>query len=237
MHKKHFLFILPALLLLGGCEAGDKIVAFWTAQAAKLMSTPYGMTVAMGLAQRQAQTREKMKSLNISAEEKSFSEEDFDRRLANARAELKRLETELNAALPASAGVPEATPAAASNTQPPKPRTPRAPKQIMEISIEDDAPNFKGRAPVEDQRSMHRSIDFIKSTNQQAVTDVQRLMGNAARDEVILLNTNTEKRLYNASVRAASLQQFNQMQKSILAQYKADFQKILNKYQKNIKRS
>ena len=69
------------------------------------------------------------------------------------------------------------------------------------------------------------------------MTDVQRLMGNDARNEVILLNTNTEKKLQNASRRATSLQQFNQLQKGILTQYKTDFQKILNKYQKNIKRS
>ena len=62
-------------------------------------------------------------------------------------------------------------------------------------------------------------------------------MGNEARNEVILLNTSTEKKLLSASRRATSLQQFNQIQKGILTQYKTDFQKILNKYQKNIKRT
>ena len=37
--------------------------------------------------------------------------------------------------------------------------------------------------------------------------------------------------------KAASLQEFNKTQKEILAQYKTDFQKILNKYQNNIKRT
>ena len=245
MNKKPFFILLPALLLLSGCEAGEKIATFWLKQYQKLMGTPLGMGVGMAAAQHKAQAQAKMAQAGLTNEHgEPLSNADFERQLAKAREELKQLEASLknegSAPQDIKASQEEtARPAyepqqpghiAAENTAPRTAQTPgakravRRAQQIMEISIED-------------QKAMHRSIDFIKSTNQQAVTDVQRLMGNDARNEVILLNTNTEKKLQNASRRATSLQQFNQLQKGILTQYKTDFQKILNKYQKNIKRS
>ena len=258
MNKKPFFILLPALLLLSGCEAGEKIATFWLKQDQKLMGTPLGMGVGMAAAQHKAQAQAKMAQAGLTNEHgEPLSNADFERQLAKAREELKQLEASLknegSAPQDIKASQEEtARPAyepqqpghiAAENTAPRTAQTPgakravRRAQQIMEISIEDDTPALNGRAPLEDQKAMHRSIDFIKSTNQQAVTDVQRLMGNDARNEVILLNTNTEKKLQNASRRATSLQQFNQLQKGILTQYKTDFQKILNKYQKNIKRS
>lgn len=217
-----------------------------------------GAGLEMAAAQRKAQAQAKMTRAGLTNEKgEPLSNADFERQLAKAREELKQLEASLkkeqgfqpNTPLsPEEAAAAFAqqqqentaarTPGArTAQTATPK-RSPRKQQQqIMEISIEDDTPKLDGRAPVEDQKAMHRSIDFIKTTNQQAVTDVQRLMGDNARYEVILLNTQTEKKLLNASRKAASLQEFNKTQKEILAQYKTDFQKILNKYQNNIKRT
>lgn len=250
MNKKPFFIFLPALLLLSGCELGDKIVAFWAGQYQKLT----GFSLEQGKTQAQA----KMALAGLTNEKgEALSNEDIERQIAKAREELKQLEASLKNdpyAQPTAPLSPEEAASAFAQQQPqntavkttgarsmqtatPK-RAPRQQQQqIMEISIEDDSPTFNGRAPLEDQKAMHRSIDFIKSTNQQAVADIQRLMGNEARNEVILLNTSTEKKLLSASRRATSLQQFNQIQKGILTQYKTDFQKILNKYQKNIKRT
>ena len=217
-----------------------------------------GAGLEMAAAQRKAQAQAKMTQAGLTNEKgEPLSNADLERQLAKAREELKQLEASLKkeqGSQPNTPLSPEEAAAAFAQQQQENTaaRTPgartaqtatpkRAPRQqqqqIMEISIEDDTPKLDGRAPVEDQKAMHRSIDFIKTTNQQAVTDVQRLMGDNARYEVILLNTQTEKKLLNASRKAASLQEFNKTQKEILAQYKTDFQKILNKYQNNIKRT
>lgn len=258
MNKKTLFILLPALLLLNGCEAGEKIAAFWLKQYQKLMSSSMGAGLEMAAAQRKAQAQAKMTRAGLTNEKgEPLSNADFERQLAKAREELKQLEASLKKEQgyqPNTPLSPEEAAAAFAQQQQENTaaRTPgartaqtatpkRAPRQqqqqIMEISIEDDTPKLDGRAPVEDQKAMHRSIDFIKTTNQQAVTDVQRLMGDNARYEVILLNTQTEKKLLNASRKAASLQEFKKTQKEILAQYKTDFQKILNKYQNNIKRT
>ncbi len=216
MRKKHLILLLPALLLLGGCETKDKVVSFWAGQAQKLMATPYGMVLLMGAMQYSAKAQKNLDLLDVPQEaEESFPWLNAAQKAQNPKA----------AAAPKASSLPAASQAA--NTSKPRP----APQQFMEISIEGDTPKLKGQASEKDQLIMQQSIDFIKNTNQQAVGDVQRLMGDAARDEVILLNTRTEKKLEKASLQAKTLKQYQQQQNAILQQYKTQFQKILTKYQ------
>ena len=65
MSKKHFILLLPALLLLGGCETRDKVVSFWAGQAQKLMTTPYGMMMLMGAMQYGAKAHKNLDILNM----------------------------------------------------------------------------------------------------------------------------------------------------------------------------
>ena len=217
MRKQHFIFILPALLLLGGCETGDKITAFWAGQAQKLLATPYGMVLLAGAMQYKAKAQSNLTKLDLPTP----IEEELPW--------LKQAQQNTPAAQAASAK--PSMPAAANTPRPAAPKAKPQPQAFMELSMEGDAVEFKGQAPEKDQRVMRQSIDFIKNTNQQAVGDVQRLMGNAARDEVIRLNTRTEKNLEKASLQAKTLKQYQQQQNAILQQHKAQFQKILAKYQ------
>lgn len=216
MRKQHFIFILPALLLLGGCETGDKITAFWAGQAQKLLATPYGMVLLAGAMQYKTKAQNNLTKLDLPTP---------------IEEELPWLkQAQQNS--PAAQTTSKPSMSAAANT--PRSATPKAkpqPQAFMEISMEGDTVELKGQAPEKDQRVMRQSIDFIKNTNQQAVGDVQRLMGNAARDEVIRLNTRTEKNLEKASLQAKTLKQYQQQQNAILQQHKAQFQKILAKYQ------
>lgn len=217
MSKKHFILLLPALLLLGGCETRDKVVSFWAGQAQKLMTTPYGMMMLMGAMQYGAKAHKNLDILNMpqGAEENIPWLQGMQSLPAGNALEPR---TEPNAA-------------PAKNTQRAAAKPKPQPQQFMEISIEGETPEFKGLASEKDQRAMQQGIDFIKNTNQQALGDVQRLMGNAARDEVILLNTRTEKKLEKASLQAKTLKQYQQQQNIILQQHKTQFQKILAKYQ------
>lgn len=227
MTKKHLLILLPALLLLGGCETKDKVTAFWAEQAQKLMMTPYGTVFMAGAMQYALKTQQGLAKLDLP--EDSLEKLPWDATKNPLPAEIKTDAANMqNLAGTRQTTVPTATKRTAA-----KPK-PRQQEQFMEISIEDDSPEFKGVASVKDQKAMHQSIDFIKNTNQQAVGDVQRLMGNAARDEVILLNTRTEKKLEKASLQAQTLKQYQQQQNTILQQHKQQFQKILAKYQHNI---
>lgn len=218
MKKQYLIFLLPALLLLGGCESGNKIKTFWAGQAQKLLTTPYGMVMLAGMMQYSMKAQQNLKMLEVPPQ---------------AAADMPWMKQPQPTATPAPATVPQPAapaPVPQAATSKPKPQQ----QAFMEISLEEETPQFKGKASIKDQQAMRQSIDLIKSTNQQAVGDVQRLMGNAARDEVIRLNTRTEKNLEKASLQARTLKQYQQQQNAILQQYKVQFQKILAKYQSQL---
>lgn len=225
MTKKHAALLFPLLLLLSGCETADKVSAFWAGQLQKLLMTPYGTVFMASAMQYAAKTQQGLAQLDLPAG--TMDKMPWDKMAAQAQAAQKF-----------QASAQQQTPSAKTVSQTPakhnRPAAKQQAQQFMEISIEDDTPEFTGAASVKDQQTMRKSIDFIKSSNQQALTDVQRLMGNTARDEVLALNTRTEKKLEKASLQAKTLKQYQQQQNAILQQHKQQFQKILAKYQRNI---
>lgn len=80
MNKKTLFILLPALLLLNGCEAGEKIAAFWLKQYQKLMSSSMGAGLEMAAAQRKAQAQAKMTRAGLTNEKESR----FPMRILNA---------------------------------------------------------------------------------------------------------------------------------------------------------
>ncbi len=86
MNKKTLFILLPALLLLNGCEAGEKIAAFWLKQYQKLMSSSMGAGLEMAAAQRKAQAQAKMTRAGLTNEKgEPLSNADLERQLAKAR--------------------------------------------------------------------------------------------------------------------------------------------------------
>ncbi len=97
----------------------------------------------------------------------------------------------------------------------------------MEITMEEPAGPVKGKAPLKDRQAMQRAIEKVQQDNENALSDIGQMFGNATQAQAAAIMSKTEKALRQKANASASLQAYLAAQKQLLAQQEQNLNKLM----------
>ncbi|MBP5617246.1 MAG: thioredoxin family protein [Elusimicrobiaceae bacterium] len=100
-------------------------------------------------------------------------------------------------------------------------------QQYMEITLEEDDPSFKGKAPANDLQVIQWELEKVQQDNTNALRDIGAMFGADTQSQAFIITSKTEKSLRNAARNSTSLQQYLTAQNKLLKQQETDLNRLM----------